>query len=391
MRDGMSTCGMRKRSERAMLGYLTSDVAVEAGACAVQAEGVGVVLLIAWLLLAEVLASRFGAWAERRCMARAAHAASDDARSGDGSVENKSGNPGEGSDRSQAENPAETSVGNQAEAPAGNSARNGLRASAWNSAFDGVGSSEGNSALNGFGDSIVDSIGDSALSRDAYSVEGETAYATESSILRRAEEAAPGSAVGRSGGSVEELVGGMRHRNLTNPWRIAACAAAGVIGVWMLARGDSLVAVGLALLVVLVMAEAVRCDVAHRLVPRELCALMAVAGGAFQLLAFGWATFAGALVFAACAIALCCALSFLVRRLSDEEATPPLGGGDVRCIGAIAIATGRGAFLALGAGAIAAALFCTVRFVVRSPNRRRPIPLAPFLMLGLMVGLVACL
>ncbi len=367
MRDGMSTCGMRKRSERAMLGYLTSDVAVEAGACAVQAEGVGVVLLIAWLLLAEVLASRFGAWAERRCMARAAHAASDDARSGDGSVENKSGNPGEGSDRSQAENPAETSVGSQADAPAGNS------------------------ALNGFGDSIVDSIGDSALSRDAYSVEGENAYAIESSILRRAEEAAPGSAVGRSGGSVEELVGGMRHRNLTNPWRIAACAAAGVIGVWTLAWGDSLMAAGLALAVVLVMAEAVRCDVAHRLVPRELCALMAVAGGAFQLLAFGWATFAGALVFAACAIALCCALSFLVRRLSDEEATPPLGGGDVRCIGAIAIATGRGAFLALGAGAIAAALFCTVRFVVRSPNRRKPIPLAPFLMLGLMVGLVACL
>lgn len=266
-----------------MLGYLTSDVAVEAGTCAVQAEGVGVVLLIAWLLLAEVFASRFGSWAERRCIARTAVPVSNCARSGDGS------------------------------------------------------------------------------------------------------------AVGRSGGSVEELVGGMRYRNLTNPWRIAACVAAGVIGVWMLAWGDSLVAAGLALAMVLVMAEAVRCDVAHRLVPRELCALMAVVGGAFQLLAFGWAAFAGALVFAACAIALCCALSFFVRRLSDEEAAPPLGGGDVRCIGAIAIATGKGAFLALGAGAIAAALFCTVRFVVCSPNRRKPIPLAPFLMLGLMVGLVACL
>lgn len=173
-------------------------------------------------------------------------------------------------------------------------------------------------------------------------------------------------------------------------WFVRTGSIAGVIGAWGMARGASVGAASAAILEVLVMAEAARCDRARRLVPYELCVLMGAVGGMFQALAFGGAALASAFVIAACAVAMCCALSLFVRWLSSDEAATPLGGGDVRCVGAIALATGNDALLALGVGAFAAALFCVARFAVRSQNRHDPIPLAPFLMLGLVVGLAAC-
>ena len=169
-------------------------------------------------------------------------------------------------------------------------------------------------------------------------------------------------------------------------------AAAGGLG--MGAWASLLVALGLPVSVAatlclcgLAMAAAVACDVRMRLIPWESCAAMAAAGAAAQLLARGaWGLVWGA----ACGVAVlgvCAAVNAGFRRLRGEEA---VGGGDLRCMAALSLASGPAAATGFALSYLAAALVGGCAVALRRMDAHQGMPMAPFYVPWLVCAALCC-
>lgn len=166
-------------------------------------------------------------------------------------------------------------------------------------------------------------------------------------------------------------------------WQRAALAASGAGGFLLLAatRQDVLAGVALATCWLFMMA-AVVCDLRARMLPLECCAAIGAAGAVFQAATAGIAGLGAGILFGFAVVAGCCA----ANRLMGKVGAAPVGWGDVRCMGALCLATGAGAPLGFAACYGGAALFSLVGLGARKLSVRDGIPMAPFLAAWLACG-----
>ena len=122
------------------------------------------------------------------------------------------------------------------------------------------------------------------------------------------------------------------------------------------------------------MALIVLCDDEVRIIPRGLCWLLAIAGTALQGCAGGVPAIAVWLV---------------DGRKGREE--PSLGGGDVRCMMALSLATGPGAPIGSAACFAAAAIWAAIERVRGHMEAGEAFAFAPFLALWLVVGVLVAI
>ena len=133
---------------------------------------------------------------------------------------------------------------------------------------------------------------------------------------------------------------------------------------------------------VLVMALIVLFDETARIIPRQLCWVLSALGVAYQFENAGMEGVVAGIVAAATVLAV-----IFAACLVGGSNVRAIGGGDVRCMVALALVTGDSCLF----GALAC---CTVAVVAATVQRARgrllrgePFPFAPFLAVWLTVGL----
>ncbi|NGM17216.1 hypothetical protein GMI70_04195 [Eggerthellaceae bacterium zg-893] len=144
------------------------------------------------------------------------------------------------------------------------------------------------------------------------------------------------------------------------------------------------VACACALVCVGFMAHAVATDMRFRIISRWDCCGIAVAGSAAQLLCGGVGAWLEGAAFAVFSVAACCGASWLLGR--KRQGAAPLGGGDVRCIAALSLATGPAASVGAAAAAAAATAAACVGMAAGRLRLSSAIPLAPALAVWLAAG-----
>ena len=128
-------------------------------------------------------------------------------------------------------------------------------------------------------------------------------------------------------------------------------------------------------------------DMRSRIIPRWLCRLLAGAGCVFQVSLHGlWGLAVGA-CWAAVFLATTCAAAEIVRRRGGEG--DPIGGGDIRCMAALSLATGTGAPFGFAVCFGCAALWAAIARMRKRLLPGEPFAFAPFLALWLGVGVLA--
>ncbi len=138
------------------------------------------------------------------------------------------------------------------------------------------------------------------------------------------------------------------------------------------------------------MALIVLCDDEVRIIPRGLCWLLAIAGTALQGCAGGVPAIAvGAIWAVAFYLISRTALWLVDGRKGREE--PSLGGGDVRCMMALSLATGPGAPIGSAACFAAAAIWAAIERVRGHMEAGEAFAFAPFLALWLVVGVLVAI
>lgn len=133
------------------------------------------------------------------------------------------------------------------------------------------------------------------------------------------------------------------------------------------------------------MAVAVECDVSSSVIPRETCYPIALLGGAVQIVDGGLLALAAGAAFA---LALCAACAGLGVLLARGRASPAVGGGDVRCMFALALASGWEAPWGFFACYAAAAVWSIIRRVRKGCGWDSTFPMAPFLSLWLAAAVL---
>lgn len=156
-----------------------------------------------------------------------------------------------------------------------------------------------------------------------------------------------------------------------------ACTASCALWAWPVALAAATCACAMAVGIV--------CDLRARMLPWECCAAIAVLGGAFQLMAGGWQGLATGAVLA---LAVCAACSF-ANRWSERRGVRAIGYGDVRCMAALSVAAGPATFAGMAACYLAAAAFSCAGMAAGRLKRSDGVPMAPFLALWLVVGVLA--
>ena len=131
------------------------------------------------------------------------------------------------------------------------------------------------------------------------------------------------------------------------------------------------------------MAVSVVCALRARVIPLEACGLMAVAGTAFQLLACGPA---GAAAGLGTALIVAAGSALANRLLGARCPGGAVGRGDVRCMGALSLATGAGALCGFAACYTLAGLAALAGCVVGKLKLGDGMPMAPFLSAWLACG-----
>ncbi|MEG0790635.1 MAG: prepilin peptidase [Gordonibacter sp.] len=131
------------------------------------------------------------------------------------------------------------------------------------------------------------------------------------------------------------------------------------------------------------MAVALVCDLRARTIPLEACAVLLLAGVLFQAFAAG---LEGVLCGVLAALALGGAAVGANRMLRTRFPGGAIGRGDVRCMGALAVATGSGAVCGFAAcyalAGLAAVLGCAAKRIAWNDG----VPMAPFLAAWLAAG-----
>lgn len=133
---------------------------------------------------------------------------------------------------------------------------------------------------------------------------------------------------------------------------------------------------------------AVVCDMGERVIPKETCAFLGLAGAVTQGVSQGFESLAWGACFGLALMAGCRMVNKWGR--SNRQA-PMVGGGDVRCMVALSVASGRAAPLGCAACFICAALVALVGCASGKMDRRDAMPLAPFFCLWLCLGAGAAL
>lgn len=131
------------------------------------------------------------------------------------------------------------------------------------------------------------------------------------------------------------------------------------------------------------LATAVICDTSMRLIPRETCLAIGGAGAIFQGAAGGASALAAGAAFALLSMAACITLNACGRRL---RGSPMVGGGDIRCMAALSVASGQMATAGFIACFSVAAAIAVAGCAAGKWKLSTPLPLAPFFCLWLAVG-----
>ncbi|MEA5050179.1 MAG: prepilin peptidase [Oscillospiraceae bacterium] len=171
-----------------------------------------------------------------------------------------------------------------------------------------------------------------------------------------------------------------------SPWLRVLCAALCAAG-WGFfacrAPSGGIAAALLAGLIWFVSVAVAVIDVRVHLIPNELLLVIAAAGAALQVLLGGFAALLPAL---ACMAVL---MAFFVMCAKMLGGLWYVGAGDVKLAGALGLALGYPAVLC---GAMCMALtmlaFCGIGLLAKKLKKTAMIPMAPFLSLGLLAGLV---
>ena len=177
------------------------------------------------------------------------------------------------------------------------------------------------------------------------------------------------------------------------------------------------------------LAVAVLCDLSDKLIPWESCALLAASGALAQIASGGPAALASGLLFALLVLAVCVVTDALLARIhgararaalkkeaaadsaaaeldaSHEdaprapapradapapEAPSAIGGGDLRCMAALALASGQAAPLGLALSCLLAAAFGLVALVAGRLGLRQGMPFAPFFLPWILCAALCC-
>ena len=125
------------------------------------------------------------------------------------------------------------------------------------------------------------------------------------------------------------------------------------------------------------------CDAAARVIPWETCFAIAGAGSALQLVSCGLASLFAGVVFGVVVALLCAVANRIGNRLGRGS---QIGGGDVRCMVALSLASGPAAFAGFAACFLVVALFAFAGRVLGKLKDAATVPLAPFFCVWLWVG-----
>lgn len=181
---------------------------------------------------------------------------------------------------------------------------------------------------------------------------------------------------------------------------LATCSAGGSIGVCLLViqanqpfAGEEMFslahfAAGLCIslsfvLCLVAMTTATVCDLQARVIPIEACVVIAVSGVVFQVMTGGLAGVGSGALFAVGVVAVCSLINRLCRARSPPDA---VGGGDIRCMAALSLASGAGAFWGMAACYACASVFSALGCLFRRLKIRDGVPMAPFLAVWLACG-----
>ena len=133
------------------------------------------------------------------------------------------------------------------------------------------------------------------------------------------------------------------------------------------------------------MAAIVRSDLARRIIPRELCWALGAAGLLAQVVSGGLpAALESLLAFAVVGAACLAAIALGALRGSRFC----IGGGDLRCMLGLALATGEGAWAGAAACFASAAIVSCARMVKGGLKPGDTFPFAPFLTVWYGVGVL---
>lgn len=132
------------------------------------------------------------------------------------------------------------------------------------------------------------------------------------------------------------------------------------------------------------MAAAVACDLRTRTIPVAACGALALAGGVFRACADGAAGVAAGALYGIVFVAVC----RLANRLPRRGGSNPVGAGDIRCMGALSLASGAYAPLGFAACYGAAACAALAGLASRRVSLQDDIPMAPFLALWLVCAVL---
>lgn len=128
---------------------------------------------------------------------------------------------------------------------------------------------------------------------------------------------------------------------------------------------------------------AVVCDLKARLIPRKTCVAIAVSGAFAQVASQGVGSLATGALFGVAAVAACRVLCAWAKARGRPNM---VGGGDVRCMAALSIASGSAAFAGCFACYLCAAVAALTGCVLGKMDRHATMPMAPFFCLWLWVG-----
>ena len=134
------------------------------------------------------------------------------------------------------------------------------------------------------------------------------------------------------------------------------------------------------------MAHIVITDLTTRLISTRACQVLGIAGAMLQLLIAGLDGLVVGLFSMVAITVINIAINAIAHsRLQDRG----IGGGDVRCMAAIALATGRGCIMGVLSCCVIAVMWALAMQVVGLRDRDEPFAFAPFMAIWLVVGIVA--
>ncbi len=134
------------------------------------------------------------------------------------------------------------------------------------------------------------------------------------------------------------------------------------------------------------MSVAVVCDLRARTIPLEACGALAVTGAAFQFSTHGLFGVESGVLFAILVVSVSMAAN---RLFAFRHPRGVVGGGDLRCMGSLALATGPGAVCGFAVCYALAACAALLGCATKRLSWDAGMPMAPFLSAWLVFGSAA--